>query len=100
MLTVDDPEGNRNRFLKPVLETIPSQPLGGVLPSSRSVRPHRLGTPKISWSRDLRRSASVRKTDCIRTDWLISAKASARLLATVVFPSPRVGAGDHNDAWS
>ena len=88
MLTVDDPEGSRFKFLKPVLKTIPSQPFGGVFPSSRSARPHRLGTPKISWSRGLRRSPSIRRTDCIRTDWPISANASAKLLATVVFPSP------------
>src|SRR5258706_13096095 len=87
MLEADDPEGSRYKVLTPVLKTIPSQPFGCVLPSSRSVRPHRLGHPKISWSRGLRMSPSIRRTDCIRTGWPISANASAKLLATVVFPS-------------
>ena len=39
MLEVDDPEGNRFKFRKPVLKTIPSQPLGGPFPRVVSQAP-------------------------------------------------------------
>src|SRR5580704_134476 len=88
MLEAGEPEGNRNKFRKPVLKTVSELPSGGVFPSSRSVSPHLLGTPKIWWSRGRCRSPSIRRTDCLSTDGPISANANAKLHATVVFPSP------------